>query len=190
MANAPNGQRHVRDRGVLMLPPTHATLLTQFMGKPQSAHFVASSLFVTFPAFCRRDPFSIGRLARLSSCLDGRSVIKRHWMAVRTGHGILMVKAVIYWQIRGRECWGAEYPHLTLKTSYTGYMDTGLHGYGDTGIHGYQGYRDTGIHGYRVTGYGIRGQIRECECWDAEITHLNHQGFVVVVRFSSDAQWN
>ena len=111
-------------------------------------------------------------------------------MAVRTGHGILMVKAVIYWQIRGRECWGAEYPHLTLKTSYTGYMDTGLHGYGDTGIHGYQGYRDTGIHGYRVTGYGIRGQIRECECWDAEITHLNHQGFVVVVRFSSDAQWN
>ena len=71
-------------------------------------------------------------------------------MAVRTGHGILMVKAVIYWQIRGRECWGAEYTHLTLKTSYTGYMDTGLHGYGDTGL---QGYMITGLHGME---YGNR----------------------------------
>lgn len=113
VANAPNGQRHVRDRGVLMLPPTHAPPLTQFMGKPQSAHFVARARFLSLsPLFVGGIHLVLAGSRDSPSCLDGRYVIKRHWMAVRTGHGILMVKAVIYWQIRGRECWGAEHTHL------------------------------------------------------------------------------
>ena len=93
------------------------------MGKPQSAHFVASSLFVTFPLFVGGIHLVLAASRDSPSCLDGRYVIKRHWMAVRTGHGILMVKAVIYWQIRGRECRGEEHTHLNPRGLFT--RDTG-----------------------------------------------------------------
>ena len=54
--------------GVLMLPPTHAQPLAAdtIYGQTPIGAFCRELAFCHFPAFCRRDPFSIGRLARLS----------------------------------------------------------------------------------------------------------------------------
>ena len=52
VANAPNGQRHVRDRGVLMLPPTHAPLAADTIyGQTPIGAFCRELAFCHFPRF-------------------------------------------------------------------------------------------------------------------------------------------